>query len=163
MQSLYSDQSYDAVHRKLNRRLVLLAVIAVPLLALFIAAMILRIQWLAMVAACLAGCFAVFYVEMFCLPLARYRRLIGTALHGRSHTQTLEFSRVDPDLSAVDGIPCRSLIFLGTPDKHGTREQMLYWDDEIPLPDFQPGQEITIQYTDRNIIGFTPATPSSRL
>ena len=49
---------------------------------------------------------------------------------------------------------CRSLVFLGTPDKHGVREQMLYWDSQIPLPDFRPGEDLLIQYTGKMIIGY---------
>ena len=163
MQALYSDQSYLDVHQKLHRRLAVLYTVLSLLLAVFIFAMVTRTEWLAMVSLCVAGCFAVFFAEMFCIPLVRYRRLIRSALHGRSHTRTMEFVRVEPDVSSVDGIPCRSLIFLGEPDKHGTREQMLYWDAELPLPDVQPGQEITLQYTDRMIIGVLPEDPASRL
>ncbi len=163
MQALYSDQSYLTVHQQLRRRLAVLAVVSVLLLAVFVYAAVIRTEWLAMAAACVLGFFAIFFAEMFCLPLARYRRLIRTALHGRSHTRTMEFVRAEPDLSSVDGVSCRSLIFLGDPDKHGTREQMLYWDAEIPLPALTPGQEVTLQYTDRTIIALQTEAPSSPL
>ena len=63
------------------------------------------------------------------------------------------FSRVTAEISSVDGIPCRSLIFLGDPDKHGSREMLLYWDRELPVPDLEPGTVYTVKYTGRNIIG----------
>ena len=48
----------------------------------------------------------------------------------------------------------KSLIFLGEPDKHGIREQRYYWDNELPLPAFNSGDQITIKYTGKNIIGY---------
>ena len=153
MQTLYTDQSYLDIQRQLNRRFTLLAAVLVVLLGLFFWAMITRIEWLAMVSACVAGCFAVFFTGLFCTPLVRYRRLIRSALSGRNHEKAMEFDRMEPDTSVVDGVACRSLIFLGDPDKHGSREMLLYWDRELPVPDLEPGTVYTVKYTGRNIIG----------
>ena len=112
MQTLYTDQSYLDIQRQLNRRFTLLAAVLVVLLGLFFWAMITRIEWLAMVSACVAGCFAVFFTGLFCTPLVRYRRLIRSALSGRNHEKAMEFDRMEPDTSVVDGVACRSLIFL---------------------------------------------------
>ena len=153
MQNLYTDQSLAVLNRQLNARLAVLLSGAAVLLGLFIWAMAARIEWLAMAAACLAGCFAVFFADLFCAPLVRYRRLVRTALSGRHHEKALEFCRAEPDSSVVDGVPCRSLIFLGDADKHGSREMLLYWDQALPLPDLEAGREYTVTYTGKNIIG----------
>ena len=168
MQTCYSDESYAAIDRQLKRRLVLLFAVTAVLLVVFIWAMIARIEWLAMASATLAGCFAVFFADLFCAPLLHYRRLVRTALSGRSHNKTLEFCRQEPDRSVVDGVSCISLIFLGDPDKHGSRELLLYWDQELPLPELVPGLEYAVRYTGKNIIGIQSpsalqADPSSRL
>ena len=162
MQALYSESSHQEVSSQLNRRLIVLGAVLAVLLGVFVYATAVRIEWLAIAAACAAGCFAVFYVELFCLPLSRYRRLIRSALHGRRHTISLEYVCTEPDESMVDGVRRRSLVFLGDPDKHGTREQMLYWDAELPLPSLQPGQQVSLEYTDRSITGITPEAVSSR-
>ncbi len=168
MQSLYSDQSFQTVDRQLKRRLVVLLLVTAVMLGLFVWAMVSRIEWLAMTAACLGGCFAVFFSDLFCAPLVRYRRLIRTALSGRDHKKVLEFARLEPERSVVDGVACRSLIFLGDPDKHGSRDMLLYWDQELPLPELQPGTAYAVRYTGKNIIGIQPdpdlpEDPSSRL
>jgi len=162
MQALYTDESYNSVHQQLSRRLILLGVILAVLLGVFIYAMIIRTEWLAMVALSLAGCFAVFYSDLFCAPLLRYGRLVRSALSGRSHEKELEFVRVDPDPSVVDGVTRRCITFLGDPDKHGSREMTLYWDAELPLPQWTQGETVNILYNGRSIIGFQPAAPSSR-
>ena len=167
MQILYTDQSYDRIDRQLKGRLIVLFAVLAVLLAGFLWALIARIEWLAMVFACLAGCFAIFFVDFFCAPLVRYRRLVRTALSGLNHEKTMEFARLDPDTSVVDGVPCRSLFFLGDPDKHGSRELLLYWDRELPLETLVPGETYTVRYTGKNIIGIQSASlpqedPSSR-
>ena len=153
MQILYSDQSYAAVNGQLKRRLIFLSVVVAILMGVFVWAMTARIQWLAMLSATLAGCFAVFFADLYCAPLMHYRRMVRTALSGRNHERTMEFCRLEPDRSVVDGVTCSSLIFLGDPDKHGSREVLLYWDQELPLPELKPGREYTVKFTGKNIIG----------
>ena len=153
MQTLYTDQTYNEIHRQLHRRLFVLYAVLAVLLGVFLWAMLTRTEWLAMVFACLAGCFAVFFVDLFCMPLVRYRRLVRTALSGRNHDQTVEFVRAESETSVVDGVACRGLIFLGNPDKHGSREMLLYWDQEFPLPALESGTTCTVRYTGKNIIG----------
>ena len=65
--------------------------------------------------------------------------------------KTMEFVRTEPDRSMVDGVACSSLIFLGDPDRHGSREMLLYWDREIPQPDLKPGRIYSVKYTGKNI------------
>jgi hypothetical protein len=153
MQNLYTEESYNAIDRQLKRRLALFFAVEAVLVGLFIWALVARIQWAAMVFACLAGCFGIFFLNLFCAPLSRYRRLVRGALSGRSHEKVMEFVRREPDRTAVDGVSCHSLIFLGDADKHGDRETMLYWDSEIPLPEPEPGRTYRIRYTGRIIIG----------
>ena len=166
MQALYSDQSYSEINRQLKRRLIVLFVILAVLLGVFIWAMAVRNQWAAAASACAAGCFAIFFADLFCAPLVRYRRLVHAALSGRHHEKAMEFARLEPDSSVVDGVSCRSLIFLGDPDKHGSREMLLYWDQELPMPEMVPGTFYTVKYTGKNIIGIQasdqPEDPASR-
>lgn len=154
MQDLYSEKDYAEISSQLKKRYILLGLICAVFLGVFIYAMIARIEWLAMVSLFLVFAAMVFVIDLFCLPLYRYRKLIAAALTGRTHTGTYEFVQFEEGQSMIDGVRCRGLLFLGEPDKHGTREQRFYWDLELPLPAFTPGQQITLKYTGRNIIGF---------
>ena len=153
MQNLYTEETYQAVDRQLKGRTALLFAVLAVLAGVFVWAVIARVQWAAMVFACLAECFAIFWADLLCAPLWRYRRMIHTALHGRSHEKEMEFVRQEEDRTAVDGVPCRSLVFLGDADKHGDRETLLYWDREIPMPELESGTVYRVRYTGRNIIG----------
>ena len=154
MQELYSEKDIEQITSQLKKRYILLGCVLAVILASFIASMTVRIEWLSMVLFILFCAVAVFVIEMFCVPLHRYKKLIVSALRGRTHTETLEYEKAEDDTSVVDGVLCRGLLFLGSPDKHGTREQRFYWDEEIPLPAFVPGSQVTLKYTGRNITGY---------
>ena len=154
MQDLYTRKTYDDLNARVTRRYVVLGVVCGLLLAAALASAIVSppIQWLTMVSIMLAGILAIFVIDLFILPLVRYRRLIRGAISGRSHTRTAEFVSMDQEISMVDGVACRAMYFLGDPDKHGSREQLFYWDNQLPLPDLVPGREYEIKYTGKNII-----------
>ena len=154
MRDLYSEKDLQQLSAQLKKRYLALGAVMALFLAAFIVSMIYRVEWLSIVMFILFFAVAVFVVEMFCLPLHRYKKLIASALTGRTHTETLEYEKTEEDSSVVDGVRCRGMIFLGSPDKHGAREQRFYWDEELPLPAFTPGNQITIKYTGRNIIGY---------
>ena len=154
MQDLYSEKDSEQISSQLKKRYILLGCILAVILAGFVVSMIIRVEWLSVVMFILFLAVAVFVIEMFCIPLHRYKKLIVSALHRRTHTETLEYEKAEDDTSVVDGVLCRGLLFLGSPDKHGTREQRFYWDEEIPLPAFVPGSQVTLKYTGRNITGY---------
>ena len=154
MQDLYSEKDIQQLSGQLKKRYLLLGCALAVFLALFVFSMIIRMEWLSVISCFLFFAVAVFVIELFCLPLHRYRKLLVSALTGRTHTETVEFERVEEETSLVEGVACRGLLFLGAPDKHGTREQRYYWDAELPLPGFKAGDQVTLKYTGRNIIGY---------
>ena len=155
MRELYTDETLNGIRGQLKKRTTVIVIIAAVFAAVGIWSFISRIQWLTVAAFIVAGAVIIFGVEMFCLPLRRYSKLLETALHGRTHTGDFIFDHLEPDESLVDGVPCLSMVFLGDPDKHGTRDQMFYWDRELALPQFTKGQTVTLHYTGKNIIGFS--------
>ena len=154
MNDLYSEKDYQQISAQLKKRYILLGVVLAVFLAVFVFSMTVRMEWLSVVSAILLFSAAVFVIDLFCLPLHRYKKLIASALTGRTHIETLEYKETEAETSVVDGVLCHGLIFLGQPDKHGTREQRFYWDAEHPLPAFSAGDQITLKYTGRNIIGY---------
>ena len=154
MYECYSENDLQQISSQLKKRYLVLGCIMAVILVLVVVSFIMRIEWLSVASVFLLCAAAVFVIDLFCLPLHRYKKLVVSALTGRTHVETLEFSGAEPDSSVVDGVTCRGLIFLGSPDKHGTREQRFYWDEELPLPAFHEGDQVTLKYTGRNIIGY---------
>jgi len=156
MKDLYSENDLLSLSSQLKKRYILLGVILAVILGLFVYSMIIRVEWLSVVLFALFCSVAVFFIELFCMPLHRYKKLIQSALKGRTHTETLVYDHEEAEPSLVDGVLCSGLILLGEPDKHGIREHRYYWDKEIPCPAFNSGDQITIKYTGKNIIGYEP-------
>lgn len=156
---LYTKETLDGLNGQLKKRWLILAAVTIVLLGIFTWSLIIRyehddqLQWISMVSIALLGFFLVFWLDVICGPLLRYRRMIRDAMTGRQHEVTMPFARAEEDISVVDGVPCRGLIFLGEPDKHGTRDQLFYWDTEIPMPEFEPGKEYSLRYSGKLIIG----------
>ena len=154
MKEQYSERDVEQIYGQLKKRYTLLGIALAVLLAALIVSVIVRVEWLSIALFILLVATAVFVIEMFCLPLHRYKKLLVSALTGRTHTEVLEYLKTEDETSVVDGVRCCGLIFLGSPDKHGTREQRFYWDRELPLPAFKPGDQVNLKYTGRNIIGY---------
>ena len=158
MTELYTEESVRVLNAQLKKRWIVLAAVAAVMLGLFVWTMIVRretndrLQWLSVASVIVLGFFSVFWIDVICGPLLRYRTMIRNAASGRRHTKTMPFVRAEEDVSVVDGVPRRGLIFLGDPDKHGTRDQLLYWDLEIPMPAFEAGKEYTVAYSGKSIV-----------
>ena len=121
MQTLYSEKDLQDLGGQLRRRFLVVGLAAALFLAVAVWSFIRRIEWLSVAGTILCGFVLVFGIDLFCLPLIRYRSLVASALRGRKHTETFEYGETEPDLSRVDGISCRSILVLGEADKHGTR------------------------------------------
>lgn len=154
MHSLFSEKDFQDLSGRIRRRFIVIGVLMALCLAVAVWSFTRRIEWVTVAAVVLCGAVAIFGIDLFCLPLIRYRRLVSSALTGRTHTETFEYSGAEPDLSMVDGISCRSIIVLGSADKHGSREQRFYWDAEHPLPAFREGSPLTLTYTGRFVIAY---------
>ena len=157
MQDLYTSMDLGRIHAQLKQRVIAMFSVCAVLLAVCVYSLVVRMQALTIVSVILIGAVLIFCIEMFCKPLYAYEKLIRSALRGRSHTETMVYDHPEPDTSLVDGVSCRSLVLLGAPDKHGTRETMLYWDEQLPLPPWTEGKPYSVKYTGKNIIGWEEA------
>ncbi len=160
MQHLYSEENLHAIRAQLKKRLAVLGVLSVAFIALIVWTLILdnhkenRPELWTTLAVMFWGFTLIFGWDLFCRPLSRYARHLDTALHGRNHEAVLEYSGQSADVSLVEGISCRDLLFLGDADKHGDRDRMLYWDCEMKDPPFQEGEQVRVQYYDRFLTGY---------
>ena len=108
----------------------------------------------AIIACILAVCILIFGLSFMVRPLLSYRNHIRTALFGRAREATYRYLHLEPDLSVIDGITFRSLVFEGEPDRHGIAEHMFYWDVLKEIPDLSEGETIISSYIN-NIFNYT--------
>lgn len=154
MCELYREEDLSLLRSRIRNRLLVLGIPVLALLAVLVYSCVRRIEWLTVLSVALLCFLLIFCIDLFILPLRAYERMIRAALTGRRHEENFVFSHAEPEISEVDGVPCRSLIFLGKPDKHGTRDQLFYWDRELPLPAFSEGETVSLRYTGKNIIAY---------
>ena len=160
MHTLYNEEMFASLKGQIKKRTILVFTVLLAFLAAAVYTVMLddgkenRPIVATTLLVILGGCSFIFLWEMTVHPLRCYARHMDAALHGRTHAVRVVFDRVGAEDSMVDGVRFRDLIFLGDSDKHGDRERLFYWDRELPLPDFQPGQEINVTYFDRFISGY---------
>lgn len=157
MKELYTENDLAALRAQISRRMKIMLIPAILLLASGIFFFITRIEAAASASFVLLAFTIIFTLEFLCRPLRCYAKHMDAALHGRTHEISVVYRETEQQTSVVDGVSFLSLIFLGEPDKHGIRETMFYWDQELPLPDFKPDDTVTLKYYDKNIIGYRTA------
>ena len=153
MRDLYGQADLDQIQGQINKRFLWIGILSLLCVGLIVFSAIRRMEWLTVAAVILWGGALIFIYDLLLKPLLSYRRLLHSALSGRTHTEVMEYARTETDESLVDGVRCLGLVFLGEPDKHGTREQLLYWDREKQLPALVEGRSMEVKYTGKMIIG----------
>ncbi len=86
MHDLYSENDLLQISSQLKKRWFLLGIGLAVILAVFIWSLTARTEWLSVVSFFLFCVLSIFVIEMLCLPLHRYKRLLTSALAGRNHT-----------------------------------------------------------------------------
>ena len=161
MKPLYTEQNLEELKKQINRRWAIwLALLAAGVVGLTVLLVMdnhktNRPELAATLVVLFTGIALIAFYDLLIHPLAAYRRHMNNSLHGRSHEAVVIFDHLNEEVSVVEGVTFRDMIFLGEADKHGDRERMFYWDQELPLPSFSKGQEVTLKYYDRFITGYS--------
>lgn len=170
MNLLYTEEEMNRLSRRIKRRQLITLLVSLPFFAAFILFFVMHLRVspsnpgpiaddtlkiYAIIACIVALCILVFGLSFLVRPLRSYRNHIQTSLFGRSREATYRFLRLEPDLSVIDEITFRSLVFEGEPDKHGLCEHMYYWDALKDIPDFSEGEEVSFRFYDRFITAWS--------
>lgn len=161
MHFLYTENILNGLRRQIHRRFLFLLSLFIIFSLIFACILIFmddhklnRPELLSTLVLILFLSVLIFLYENMIRPLRDYARHVETSIHGRSHQVTVLFDHQNNEESKVDGVLFFDLIFLGEADKHGDRERLFYWDAEIPVPEFSPGQEVTLLYYDHFITAY---------
>lgn len=100
---MYSEQDYIDIDSRIRRNHLIGLPVLAALMALFVASLIVRIQWLAAVSAIAFACAACFGFTYFQLPCLRYRSFLRTLKEGLSREMTGEIVSVADDAEMQDG------------------------------------------------------------
>ena len=156
MKDLYTAEMLESLNGTLKKRWILVGIVSALLLAGFVWSAAVRVEWLSVVFVVLIGAFLVFYIEMFCRPLLDYRKLMVSALSGRSHDRDMEYVRTEPDSSSVDGVSCRSLEALW-------RRNAALFDQHIVLSLYSSIFLVPLSHLYRALYSYSVLLPRMRL
>lgn len=128
-----------------------MAVPAALLAAAVIATFIYRIQWATIVGTVLIGFYCVFFYSLLVQPVAAYRRHLDGVLHGRTRTLTGAFKNMEADIAIREGVQYYPMtLSVGKMDDPND-DRLLYYDANLPRPDWQVGDALTVTIHDKAV------------
>lgn len=148
---MYTAEDLLAVSRQKNKRLVILAIPCILLLAGTVASFIIRIEWLTALLAVLLGIVLFFCLDMFIYPLSRYEKHLSHALNGKTRQITGRLKELEETAVDKEGLRFYPVILnIGRMDNEED-DRLFYWDALLPRPNWQPSQQLTITSYDKRI------------
>ena len=153
---MYSQQDLDAAARSARRALMTMLIVALAPLGVIIASLVIRAEWLTIVASCLLFGWLVFAWDLLVSPARGYRRLIALALSGKGRETAGLFKGWQGD-EAVTREALRFYPFLltvGDPED-GKDDRLFYWDAARPRPAWRPLQALSVKSYDRLLVSYT--------
>ena len=149
--TVYTEQDYTDICAQIKQRKLLLAIPAAVLLAAVIVSFVFRIRWLTMALSVLLGAGLIFCYGMLISPVTAYRRHLNDALHGRTRATTGAFKEMEDVPVMRDGVKYYPLMLnVGNMDDPED-DRLFYYDANLPLPDWKPGDMLTVTAHDKSL------------
>ena len=154
---MYSQENLNQIERQFNKSLLILCLLLLLPLAALVYSLVVRIKWLTILTSCLAGAIALLYGGMTLSPIFNYRKHLRALLPGRKRELTGIFKGFDHHVVLRDKVRFYSfLVNIGETDDPNDDRQ-LYWDDNLPLPDWQEGERFWIASFDKSVVAWKRA------
>ena len=148
---MYKQRDLEDISAQLRRRIGLWALPQLPLLAALIYTLMIRSQALTIAAFVLMGWLAIFAAGVSIAPVASYRKYLRDLLAGRKREMDGIFKGFDENSVMRDKVRYLPLMLnVGDPEDAGD-DRLLYWDLNLPQPDWQPGERLWISSFDKAV------------
>ena len=152
---MYTEQDYADICAQVKRRRLLIAIPAAVLLAAVIVSFVFRIRWLTMALSVLLGAGLIFCHGLFVSPVTAYRRHLNDVLHGRTRATTGAFKEMEEKAVPREGVKYYPLMLsVGNP-QNPEDDRLLYYDANLPRPDWKEGETLTVTAHDKAIGAWT--------
>lgn len=149
--SMYTQNDLEEISVQLRRRVGLWALPQLPLLAALIYSLIIRNQVLTIVISVLMGWIAVFAAGVSIAPVAAYHKYLRGLLSGRKRELSGVFKGFDIDTVMRDKVRYVPLMLNVGDIDEPKDDRLLYWDANLPLPDWQLGDKLWISSHDKSV------------
>ena len=148
---MYTTADLMAVSRQKNKRIGLLAIPVLLLLAGIVVSLIVRVEWLTSLLSMVLGILLVFCLDMFILPLHRYEKHLAHALGGKTRQVTGCLKEMEETAVDKEGLPFYPLIININKMENEEDDRLFYWDARRPLPPWHLGGQVTLTSYDKLI------------
>ena len=154
---MYSKQDVLDADRQ-YRRAVLLWLIPETLLLLGVAvSFVYRIEWLTILLSFLLGAALVFSLNLYVLPVRRYREYLNMALTGKTRRSVAAFKSFSDQIAVREGVRFYPVIMhVGNP-RFEMDERQFFWDINLPRPEWKEGDKIALLSHEKLIVGWQAA------
>ena len=152
---MYTEQELNDLNRQIKRRWLMMLLPLLLMLALIVTALIIRSELMADLATLLLGGLMILSYETAIKPLLCYRRLLNGLLHGRNHELDCEYSRIDDEISLVEGVNYWAVTVI-CDDEKTPYERLFYLDAQKPRLQLAAGTPVHLVYHDRMLREIVP-------
>lgn len=148
---MYSEQDFADISRQLKERSIVLGIPAALMLAGIVTAVVFRVQWLTMLLTLAEGFYCLFTYHMLLWPVIAYRNHLNDVLHGRVRTVKGAFKEMEEEAVLREGVMYYPLMLsVGNMDDPED-DRLLYYDANLPRPDWKQGDPLTVTVHDKAI------------
>ena len=173
---MYTEEERTALRRQLTKRRIAVILPAFVLLAVFLAALILRLsqarnmsihdaegnarlrmfETVCYVSGSLCAVWLILADGLFLFPLRRYERHLTDMLDGLRHETEGVWAGIEDEISEIDGVRYRAVSLIQTDEKGWDYDRRFYFDCEKTPPQLERGQRVRVTYHDKQIIAIAP-------
>ena len=152
MNMLYSEADYESIKTQLKKRQLLICIpfFLCIVLTLFLA--VIRVNQIIVMALTIVSAGALIFCQgLFIHPINCYRKHIDNVLHGKTHTVKGLFKEMEPDSVIREGVDYYPLIVNVGSSNDEKDDRLLYFDANLPRPDWQVGEYLSFRAHDKAV------------
>ena len=151
---MYTQQHLDDINHQLKRRMMRLLLPQLVLLAGLVYSLVIRSRWLTTGLFILMGALALFYWGLVLSPLRAYRKYLCDLLGGRQREYAGQFRGFDGHEVIRDNVRFMPFMLNVGNAEDLKDDRLLYWDTNLPLPDWREGEHLWVNTFDKAVTGW---------
>ena len=153
---LYSEQDSALNAARMKREMGKIALCALAPLALTVAALFLRVEWLCMIGCMLTGGVIIFLIDLLVMPLWRYGRFLREIASGLTRKTAGTLVRIGEDMVYTDGVWMRECILNIYEDLSEDGERRFLLDGAKGIPGELTGCDVVLTSHGNTVLDVQP-------
>lgn len=151
---MYTQTDIDTIHAQYKKRIGLWLIPLGILLGFLVYSLAIRLEWLTSALFAVLCALLLFALSNSILPVRNYRRFLQNAVYGRNRQDSLAFDVFGEEAVTREGVRFYPVTLRADTIKEELDERSFYWDANLPKPDWQKGQRLSIRSHEKMITGW---------